>query len=97
MSTDSPFRVPTTFASSPLETMTVAVHYAAGRFGVTPDCILCETKSGRLLIHDRPHDDDGARVVKVLRPSRTGSGLWFEVEGRDVVGMHDLPRGTWRG
>jgi len=96
VTSDAPFQVPTTFSGSPLETMTLSIHYAAGRFGVSPDWITCEAKSGRLLIHDRPHDEEGATVTKVLRPSRTGTGLWFEIEHGEIVGMYDFPKGTWR-
>ena len=51
--------------------------------------ITIDHKGGRLLIHDRPADQDGAQVVTVLRASRTGSELWFEVDGDRPVAMHD--------
>lgn len=68
-----------------------AVNFAAGYYSVAPDHIAVDYKRGRLLIHDRPADQDGAQVVTVLRASRTGSSLWFEVDGDRPVAMHDLP------
>lgn len=67
-----------------------AVNFAAGYFHVAADHILVDHKSGRLLIHDRPAEQDGAQVVTVLRASRTGSTLWFEVENDRPVAVHDV-------
>lgn len=87
---------PSPFATSPSERMVMAMHYIGGRFGVPSEWLSWNAKTGQVLIHDRPADEEGAKVTTILRPSRTGSGLWFEVDDGDIVAMHDFPKGTWR-
>ncbi len=84
-------QVPTQY-QTPMEVMGFCAHWAAGFCGVPTENIAIDHKGARLIVHDRPHDDPDAKVTRILRASRTGSGLWFEVEDGDVVGMVDMPK-----
>jgi len=70
-----------------------AVNYAAGAFGVPCEWIAVDHKRARLLVHDRPHDEEGAQVTRVLRASQTGRELWFEVVDDRLVALHDPAAG----
>ena len=65
--------------STPLEQMSYAAAYAAGYLNVPSENIAIDLKRARLVIYDRAHDEDGAEVTRILRPSRTNRGLWFEI------------------
>jgi hypothetical protein len=80
---------------TPMEVMGFCAQWAAGFCAVPVENIAIDLKASRLLVHDRPHDDPNAKVTRILRSSRTGSGLWFEVEDGEVVGMADMPPKWW--
>jgi hypothetical protein len=77
---------------SPLEIMGYAAHWCAGYFHVAPENIAIDVKRARLVMYDRRHDDPEAQVVRVLRASRTNSGLWFDADADgNKTGIVEIP------